>query len=103
MKCEFCIRDAVLEPRGLDANTPGTHPSECGYRRQFLCLVHAMERRQVATNRLKPLMLKCPRCRAVGPWDFWGTNPRQGTLQCMTCASQGYDMLPEFVTETPAS
>lgn len=101
MKCEMCIQTAIYEDSVPDPNSRGSNLNECGYRRKFLCLVHAMERRQVATNRLKPLLLRCPRCRFVGVWDAFGTNPRQGTKQCSTCAHQGYDMLPDFVDEVP--
>ncbi len=95
MKCERCEQPARYEDSVPDATVPGTHPSECGYRRAFLCLVHALERRQVTTNRVKPLVLVCPRCRREGPWESWGMNPRQGTLQCTACAFHGYDMIPE--------
>lgn len=100
MKCEICIQTARFEDSVPDPNTRGAnHLNECGYRRQFLCLVHAMERRQVATSRVKPLVLRCRICKAEGDWDSWGLNPRQGTLQCSTCARRGYDLIPEFVYE----
>jgi len=53
--CELCGREATHEDSVPDARVPGTHPSEAGYRRQFLCLVHAMDRRGVNTARVKEI------------------------------------------------
>lgn len=53
--CELCGREATHEDSVPDARVPGTHPSEAGYRRQTLCLVHAMDRRKVNTARVKEI------------------------------------------------
>lgn len=38
----------------------------------------------------------CPRCRKIGPRDAWDTNPRQGTMRCPVCVTQGaLDIIPE--------
>ena len=53
--CELCGREATYEDSVPDARVPGTHPSEAGYRRQTLCLVHAMDRQGVNTARVKEI------------------------------------------------
>lgn len=68
-----------------DATLPGTHPSECGYREQPLCVVHGMERKRVATSRVMPLMrtIKCDHCGAT--WQDNYPNHPSDTVWCGEC------------------
>lgn len=57
--CELCKekREATHRDSVPDPNVGGMNMNECGYRYQFLCLVHAMDRKSVATSRVEPLEL----------------------------------------------
>jgi hypothetical protein len=53
--CELCGRTARFTDSVPDPRVEGIHPSECGYRTQYLCLVHGWERQGVATARVQPI------------------------------------------------
>ncbi len=56
--CEYCPLPAEYVDSIPDARVPGTHPGECGYRVVELCWVCAMQRRAVATSRVKLMEVK---------------------------------------------
>lgn len=76
--CSYCKQPATYTDSVPDKNSPGINLNECGYKIVFLCAVHGLERMQVATSRIKPLVLpvqhsqllkvgeaavQCPACR----------------------------------------
>jgi hypothetical protein len=76
--CEQCGQEASYCDSIPDARIPGTHPSECGYRLQPLCWLHAAERRQVATSRVRDLVV----LDGVGHLDL---DRRSGDCVCDVC------------------
>jgi hypothetical protein len=58
--CELCGSPAEYGDFIPDAIVPGYAPSECGYRRQWLCRVHAVERRKTATSRVTAMECDAP-------------------------------------------
>ena len=89
--CEHCGRVAEYCDSIPDATITGTHPSECGYRLQALCWVHAVERRQVATSRVAQLLV----CGDVGRLDRERCG---GDCVCEDCGKTYYrhPVCPEF-------
>ena len=55
--CELCAADADYCDSVPDADIPGTHPSECGYRLQSLCWMHAAVRRASNTSRVREILV----------------------------------------------
>jgi len=53
----LCAADADYCDSVPDADIPGTHPSECGYRLQSLCWMHAAVRRASNTSRVREILV----------------------------------------------
>lgn len=86
--CEECGLDADYCDSVPDASIKGCHPSECGYRYQPLCWLHAAIRREVATSRVRPILV----FEGVGYLDF---DRASGLCVCPECGRQYYDH-PQF-------
>lgn len=54
-KCEICGRKAEYVDSVPDSRVEGYSRSECGYRSQYLCTVHAFDRRKTNTSRVEPI------------------------------------------------
>lgn len=75
--CEICGRSATHADNAVpDPNVVGLNASECGYRRQYLCLPHAIERRKQNTARVECMHVAltldgyCLTCGELCPTSF---------------------------------
>lgn len=86
--CEACQDEAPgwtrMEPQYVDSvpdpSVSGTHPSECGYRPELLCMVHASERRKINTSRVQEVLL----CESENAYRIDGGRA-SGECVCDTC------------------
>ena len=86
--CEGCGQPADYCDSVPDARVSGYAPSECGYRLQPLCWLHAVERRQVSTSRVRDVYRDGERA--------WLDRGRAGgDCVCDGCGRKYYDH-PQF-------
>lgn len=55
--CEICGEEAAYCDSSPDAAVLGITPNECGYRLVPLCWVHAHEREECATSRIREVLI----------------------------------------------
>jgi hypothetical protein len=83
--CEDCGCLAEYADSVPDASVSGHTPTEAGYRWKPLCWAHAVERRQVATSRVTPILVGAD---GVGHVD---RDRAGGDCVCMHCGRKYYD------------
>ena len=86
LACEHCGQPAEYCDSIPDPAVRGLHPSECGYRLQPLCWIHAVERREVNTSRVSQI-LRCEK-QGIGRLD---RDRAGGDCCCVDCGRKYYD------------
>lgn len=82
--CEHCGGEAAYCDSVPDATVQGRTPSECGYRYQPLCWLCAVDRRQVATSRVEPIVV-------VDGVGYLDRERCSGDCLCPDCGRKYYD------------
>lgn len=85
-RCSLCTRIAAFVDSVPDASIPSGHAlNECGYRNEYLCVVHGMERRRTNTSRVKQYNTKktCNHCGTT--WSDNYPNEPDDILWCGDC------------------
>lgn len=84
LKCELCNLPADYADSIPDASIPSGHSrSECGYRLQPLCWIHAVDRRGHNTSRVQPIV----RCESAGVGRLDGGRA-SGDCVCFDCGRE---------------
>lgn len=79
--CETCGLPADYCDSVPDPSIQGCHLGECGYRLKPLCFIHAMERREVATNRVEAVVV-------IGDLAYLDGGRASGDCVCEVCRQE---------------